>query len=105
MSGQSDREKREQLIEQLCFGMIFGEDRAGATRLVDEYVHALAERQRKAAEDWAADGYTAEADGLQQGADLIDPAPRLLACGMCYEEQGEEVHPYPECTVSTSGSP
>jgi hypothetical protein len=22
---------------------------------------------------------------------------RLLACGLCYEEQGEEVHPHPEC--------
>ena len=23
---------------------------------------------------------------------------RLLACGHCYEENGEEVHPHPECT-------
>lgn len=23
--------------------------------------------------------------------------PRLLDCGFCYEEQGEEVHPHPEC--------
>ncbi|MEW2568390.1 hypothetical protein [Streptomyces sp. NPDC047070] len=25
---------------------------------------------------------------------------RLLACGHCYEENGEEVHPHPECTVA-----
>ncbi|WP_199570534.1 hypothetical protein [Streptomyces murinus] len=25
--------------------------------------------------------------------------PRLLDCGLCYEEDGEEVHPHPECTV------
>lgn len=23
--------------------------------------------------------------------------PRLLDCGFCYEERGEEVHPHPEC--------
>lgn len=26
--------------------------------------------------------------------------PRLLSCGLCYEENGEEVHPHPECTVA-----
>lgn len=26
----------------------------------------------------------------------IDPA-RLLSCGLCYEEKGEEIHPHPEC--------
>lgn len=30
---------------------------------------------------------------------------RLLDCGLCYEEQGEEVHPYPECSVGRSGVP
>ncbi|MFC8723761.1 hypothetical protein [Streptomyces bacillaris] len=25
------------------------------------------------------------------------PPARLLDCGTCYEEQGEEVHPHPEC--------
>ncbi|MCX5285958.1 hypothetical protein [Streptomyces sp. NBC_00198] len=25
---------------------------------------------------------------------------RLLDCGLCYEEDGEEVHPHPECTVA-----
>ncbi|MGA5340406.1 hypothetical protein ACPCK3_14785 [Streptomyces griseoincarnatus] len=32
---------------------------------------------------------------------VAPPAPegsRLLACGLCYEEAGEEVHPHPECT-------
>ena len=27
-----------------------------------------------------------------------EPA-RLLDCGLCFEEQGEEVHPHPECLV------
>ncbi|NUS82993.1 MAG: hypothetical protein HOY75_09615 [Streptomyces sp.] len=36
-----------------------------------------------------------------------DGASRLLSCGLCYEEQGEEVHPHPECLIGTapSGSP
>ncbi|MER7135393.1 hypothetical protein ABT358_02470 [Streptomyces sp. NPDC000341] len=25
---------------------------------------------------------------------------RLLACGLCYEEDGEEVHPHPACSLS-----
>lgn len=28
---------------------------------------------------------------------------RLLDCGLCYEENGEEVHPHPECPVGYSG--
>ncbi|NUR01306.1 MAG: hypothetical protein HOY79_33720 [Streptomyces sp.] len=32
------------------------------------------------------------------------PAPRLLDCGLCYEENGEEVHPHPECTQGGSVS-
>jgi len=28
--------------------------------------------------------------------------PRLLSCGLCYEEQGEEVHPHPECPIGTT---
>jgi hypothetical protein len=31
---------------------------------------------------------------------------RLLGCGLCYEENGEEVHPHPECPiVSTDTQP
>jgi hypothetical protein len=30
------------------------------------------------------------------------PAARLLGCGLCYEEDGEEVHPHPECPVRTT---
>lgn len=26
---------------------------------------------------------------------------RILDCGLCYEEDGEEVHPHPECPIST----
>lgn len=29
---------------------------------------------------------------------------RLLDCGLCYEENGEEVHPHPECTAGMSRS-
>lgn len=25
--------------------------------------------------------------------------PRLLSCGLCYEENGEEIHPHPECPL------
>ncbi|WP_432041444.1 hypothetical protein [Streptomyces cadmiisoli] len=31
--------------------------------------------------------------------------PRLLACGLCYEEHGEEVHPHPECPIGTAERP
>ncbi|MFJ8992648.1 hypothetical protein ACIRQH_19905 [Streptomyces sp. NPDC102279] len=31
------------------------------------------------------------------------PAP-LLACGLCYEENGEEIHPHPECPVGSDGA-
>ena len=27
--------------------------------------------------------------------------PRLLNCGLCYEENSEEVHPHPECQITT----
>ena len=33
-----------------------------------------------------------------------NPYPRLLACGFCYEEQGEEVHPHPECPINAPAS-
>jgi hypothetical protein len=32
-------------------------------------------------------------------ARISPPSPRLLACGWCYEENGEEVHPHPECPI------
>jgi hypothetical protein len=31
--------------------------------------------------------------------------PRLLDCGFCYEEQGEEVHPHPECPIGSRSTP
>ncbi|MCF3960620.1 C2H2-type zinc finger protein [Streptomyces fuscigenes] len=34
------------------------------------------------------------------GVDRPD-APRLLECGLCYEENGQEVHPHPECPRRT----
>lgn len=35
-------------------------------------------------------------------AAILKPA-RLLACGWCYEEHGEEVHPHPECPIGRRG--
>ncbi|MEU1141811.1 hypothetical protein ABZ392_33885 [Streptomyces sp. NPDC005885] len=32
-------------------------------------------------------------------------SPRSLACGLCYEEQGEEVHPHPGCPIGRSQRP
>lgn len=36
--------------------------------------------------------------------EYVGPLPelRLLDCGYCYEEQGEEVHPHPECPVGST---
>jgi hypothetical protein len=31
---------------------------------------------------------------------MNDQPARLLDCGLCYEEQGEEVHPHPECPIA-----
>lgn len=39
--------------------------------------------------------------------DLVEaPRPQapLLECGLCYEEDGEEVHPHPECTWTADHS-
>ena len=33
----------------------------------------------------------------EQGLTALGVTPRLLDCGLCYEEWGEEVHPHPEC--------
>ncbi len=30
---------------------------------------------------------------------MAESMPRLLDCGHCYEENGEEVHPHPECSI------
>ncbi|MDX3298617.1 hypothetical protein PV569_33690 [Streptomyces scabiei] len=30
---------------------------------------------------------------------------RLLDCGLCYEENGQEIHPHPECTATTPPPP
>lgn len=39
------------------------------------------------------------------GAPPVDVnGARLLDCGLCYEENGEEVHPYPECTATAEES-
>lgn len=35
------------------------------------------------------------------GVNTPNPGARLLECGLCYEEQGEEVHPHPECPIGT----
>ena len=37
-----------------------------------KHARELAQQQRATANGWAGDGYAAEADGLREGADLID---------------------------------
>lgn len=47
---------------------------------------------------------------LVDGHRYVSPAEdaaregRLLACGLCYVENGEEVHPHPECTAHPAGA-
>lgn len=50
-----------------------------AEALVDAFAHELAEQQRRIADGWAVAGYAAEADGLRQGADAIDPSVSLAS--------------------------
>lgn len=38
-------------------------------------------------------------------AAIGETSPRLLDCGLCYEERGEEVHPHPECPAGKSDVP
>lgn len=33
------------------------------------------------------------------------PPDRLLPCGLDYEENGEEVHPHPECPIDQTTLP
>lgn len=40
----------------------------------DMFARDLVEQQRKAADEWAANGYTVEAHGLRQGAYVIESA-------------------------------
>lgn len=34
---------------------------------------------------------------LEERDVMPEAPPRLLDCGICYEENGEEVHPHPTC--------
>lgn len=56
-------------------------------------------------EPWQFD-LTTDYDGHRRAeatlAAALRPAGRLLACGWCYEEHGEEVHPHPECPISST---
>ncbi|MEW2066649.1 hypothetical protein [Streptomyces sp. NPDC007346] len=36
------------------------------------------------------------------GVSNPNPGAQLLECGLCYEEDGEEVHPHPECPLGTA---
>ncbi|MFD8820749.1 hypothetical protein ACFV1C_00020 [Streptomyces sp. NPDC059605] len=45
------------------------------------------------------------APGEPLDADLPDTGARLLSCGLCYEENGEEVHPHPECPLGVDPTP
>ncbi|MGY5034374.1 hypothetical protein ACWC9U_26655 [Streptomyces sp. 900116325] len=46
-------------------------------------------------------------DGTRYVSPDEDAAPqaRLLDCGFCYEEAGEEVHPHPECPQGRAQEP
>jgi len=46
-----------------------------------------------------------ELEAQAQGEEASPSSARLLDCGFCYEEQGEEVHPNPECPVGQVASP
>lgn len=37
--------------------------------------------------------------------DAENDSPRLLDCGLCYEEDGQEVHPHPECKITNIPGP
>lgn len=43
------------------------------------------------------EGFEPDGDGYKSA--------RLLDCGLCYEENGEEVHPHPECTWNARPEP
>lgn len=45
---------------------------------------------------WLREGHT-QPHGYPEMFGDDDDEPRLLSCGLCYEENGEEVHPHPEC--------
>lgn len=45
------------------------------------------------------EGFQAEVDAMEEAAASEPAKPRLLSCGLCYEENGEEVHPHPECPI------
>jgi hypothetical protein len=39
-------------------------------------------------------------EGFEPDGPGYRPVARLLDCGLCYEENGEEVHPHPDCTFA-----
>ena len=61
--------------------------------------------------EWGAEaGLLPEGHPLHPGAVALLPItlvrkPRLLDCGWCYEENGEECHPHPECPLGGSAEP
>ncbi|MDX2917305.1 hypothetical protein PV370_04745 [Streptomyces sp. NE06-03C] len=46
--------------------------------------------------------YVSPVEDAARGA---QPPARLLDCGTCYEENGEEVHPHPECPLTPEARP
>ncbi|MCI3240261.1 hypothetical protein [Streptomyces spinosisporus] len=49
--------------------------------------------------------YAAIARDLRTQLEGPATEPRLLGCGLCYEENGEECHPHPECPIGSPTSP
>ena len=78
--------------------------RAEAAEATVARVRAEAARIRAVTPTWGpvADLIDAALAGTSEGP---TPEPRLLDCGWCYEEQGEEVHPHPECPIGARRGP
>ncbi|MFD7465080.1 hypothetical protein [Streptomyces tendae] len=76
-------------------------ERAAVLREAADRAETVALRLRLKHDYGAANGAYEVMAELRRVADetAATETTRLLDCGLCYEEQGEDVHPHPECTV------
>ncbi|MBY8341840.1 hypothetical protein JYK17_17570 [Streptomyces sp. KC 17012] len=85
------------------------EQRAEQAEAAIESVRGLATRLEEFAENALKTDdrqlYAAIARDLRTQLEGLATEPRLLGCGLCYEENGEEVHPHPECPIGSITSP